>query len=72
MAISKRMSRAKQKALGQWFPTIAEAAADERNAARLETLEILMDIDQVSSLFASMEELRQGKILGLQDAFGDL
>ena len=72
MAISRRMSRAKRKALAQWFPTIAEIAADERHAAKLETLEIMTDVEQVSTLFASMEDMRQGRIVGLKDAFGDL
>ena len=72
MAISKRATKTQRKILEQWFPALAASAADERNAARLETLEILMDVDQVSSLFSSLDDVRQGRMLGMNDAFGDL
>jgi hypothetical protein len=72
MAVSKGVSKAKNKALARWFPTIADLAADERNAAKLETLEILMDIEQVADLFASFEEARKGQVVNMNAAFGDL
>lgn len=72
MAISKRISRTKQKTLGRLFPALAAVVADERNAARVETLEIMMDVEQVTDLFASLDDIRRGKIVGMKDAFGDL
>lgn len=72
MAISKGLSQAKKKALARWFPTLAAVADDGRTAARLETLEILMDIEQVSELFASLADTRQGQIVTMNHAFGDL
>ena len=72
MAVSKGMSNSKRKALAKWFPTIAEVANNARTAAQLETVEIMMDIEQVSDLFASFEDLRQGRVVSLKNAFGDL
>lgn len=76
MAISKGMAKSKRKALAKWFPTIANAiqelAQGTRTEACLETVEILMDIDQVTSLFASLDEARRGHVLHMDSAFGDL
>lgn len=72
MAETKGLSKAKQRAMARWLPTLAEVAADKLGASRIETLEILTDVDQVTSLFASLEELRQGHIVKMSDAFGDL
>jgi hypothetical protein len=72
MANSKGMSKSKRKALGRLFPSIAAAAEGTRTAARLETLEILMDIDQVTDLLASFDDFRQGRIVNMSKAFGDL
>lgn len=72
MAVSKGLTRSKRKALAKWFPTLAGMASDSRAAAKLETLEILMDIDQVTDLFSSLDEARQGRVVSMNTAFGDL
>jgi len=51
---------------------VAEAAAGALGKSRLETLEILTDIEQISDVFASFEDVRQGRIVSFSDAFGDL
>ena len=64
MAISKNLTQAKQKLLARWFPEVSDATA--------ETLEILMDIEQVSDILSSFDDLRKGQIVGMNSAFGDL
>lgn len=41
-------------------------------AATIETMEILMDVDQMSQVLSSLEDSRLGRIVCLADAFGDL
>ncbi len=41
-------------------------------AATIETMEILMDVDQMSHLLGSLEDVRTGKIVAFKDAFADL
>ena len=72
MAESKGFSQSKQKGLSRWLPTVADVAADALGKTRLETLEILTDVEQVSDLFASFEDARLGRIVNMRDAFGDL
>jgi len=72
MAESKGMSNAKRQGLSRWLPTIADAAAGAIGETKLETLEILTDIEQVSELFASFDDVRLGRIVNMSDAFGDL
>jgi hypothetical protein len=76
MGVSKGIAKSKQKALTKWFPVIAEAAQnlvnDERAASRLETVEILADLDQVTTLFSSLDDWRSGQIVSMDTAFGDL
>lgn len=72
MAESKGMSKAKKQGLASWLPTIADVAAGALGETRLETLEILTDIEQVSDLFSSFEDVRLGHIVNMSDAFGDL
>lgn len=76
MGVAKGIATTQKKAISRWFPAIAGVAdslvKDSRTAARLETVEILTDVEQVSSLFASMEDWRLGQIVGLDSAFGDL
>jgi hypothetical protein len=75
MAESKGMSksgRATRKGLASWLPTVADVVAGALGESRLETLEILTDIEQVSDLFASFEDARLGRIVNMSDAFGDL
>ena len=62
MSISRQASRA--KILSRWFPEVSDATA--------ETVEILMDVDQVGQLLNSLDELRRGQLVGLSDAFADL
>lgn len=72
MSESKGISSSKRKSLSRWLPSVAEAATEALGASRLETLEILTDVEQVSDLFASLEDMRNGRIVSLSDAFGDL
>ena len=72
MAESKGFSESRRKSLARWFPGIAEAAVDKLGASRLETLELMTDVEQVSTLFTSLDDMRQGRIVNMQDAFGDL
>lgn len=61
---SNTFSKAKSKLLQRWFGDVSEAQA--------ETLEILMDIDQVSDLLSSFEDVRRGQFVSMDGAFGDL
>lgn len=72
MGLFNGNSNAERKATARWFPSIAAAATEAIGSARLETLEILTDVEQVSLLFASLEEARKGHIVTMSDAFGDL
>jgi hypothetical protein len=72
MGESKGIANARRKSLSRWLPGLVEAAADRLGAARLETLEIMTDVEQVSALFASLDDVRHGHIVTMSDAFGDL
>lgn len=72
MAESRGMSKTGRKALSRWLPGIASAATDALGASRIETFEILTDVEQVTELFASFEDVRKGRIVNMSDAFGDL
>jgi hypothetical protein len=76
MGVSKGIAESRRKALGKWFPVAAEVARnlvnDARTASRLETIEVLTDLDQVTTLFASLEDWRSGQIVSMDTAFGDL
>lgn len=72
MAESKGMSKTARKALSRWLPELAGAATDALGASRIETFEILTDVEQVTELFASFEDVRKGRIVTMSDAFGDL
>lgn len=62
--------------VGELFPTLAEVAArvtdGQRTVARLETLEILLNVEQVTDFLSSLDDLRQGNIVSMNSAFGDL
>ncbi len=62
--MAKQLSQAQQKVLSRWFPELSDATA--------ETLEILMDVDQVSTLLASLDDVRKGQMVSFESAFGDL
>lgn len=72
MGESKGMANARRKVLSRWLPGVAEVAADRLGKARLETLEIMTDVEQVSTLFNSLDDVRRGHIVTMNDAFGDL
>lgn len=55
-----------------WFSSVAAAVADAIGASRLETLEIMTDVEQVSLLFSSLDDARQGRVVNISEAFGDL
>ena len=73
MGHSKGMDKARKQGL---FPTIAAVAADltksRRAAAHLETMEILLDVEQVTDLLASLDDMRHGRIVSMNSAFEDL
>jgi hypothetical protein len=72
MGESKGIAKARRTALSRWLPGIADATADRLGKARLETLEVMTDVEQVSTLFASLDDVRRGHIVTMHDAFGDL
>ena len=72
MSSSKSNAKSGQKAIGRLFPTLAGIVADKVGASRLETLELMTDVEQVSQLFSSMDDKRQGRVVSMSDAFGDL
>ncbi|WP_303672904.1 hypothetical protein [Vampirovibrio chlorellavorus] len=55
-----------------WFSSVAAAAVDAVGASRMETLEIVTDVEQISMLLSSLDDSRSGRILSMSDAFGDL
>lgn len=55
-----------------WFASIVAAVTDSVGASRLETLEIMTDVEQVSLLFSSLDDARQGRMVNMSEAFGDL
>lgn len=58
------LEKTKLKLIERFFP--------DASAATVETVEILMDIDQMSNLLSSFEDLRKGRIVSMQSAFADL
>ena len=64
MAVSKSLSKTKSKLLQRWFGEMSDATA--------ETVEILMDIEQVSDLLSSFEDVRKGALVSMESSFGDL
>jgi hypothetical protein len=76
MALSKSASKSKRKTLAKVFPVIGDllerAVSDSRVAAKLETVELLMDVEQATYLLASLDDFRQGHIVHADTAFGDL
>lgn len=61
---SGTFSRAKMRFIERVFPDASES--------QMETLEILMDVDQLTTLLSSMDDARQGQLVSMDDAFGDL
>lgn len=51
---------------------LAALVLDRVTAADVETLSILMDVDQVSHLLQSMQEARLGQHVSMSEAFSDL
>ncbi len=72
MSLSDGNTNAERKVATRWFSSVAAAATDAIGASRIETLEIVTDVEQVSLLFASLDDVRQGRIVNMSDAFGDL
>ncbi len=64
MAMAKSLSKTKSKLLTRWFGDVSAATA--------ETVEILMDVEQVSDLLSSFEDVRRGQVVSMNSAFGDL
>lgn len=63
---------AKADGNSSWFSSVAMAAVDAVGASRIETLEIVTDVEQISMLLSSLDDSRSGRILSMKDAFGDL
>ena len=76
MSTSRDISKGRRRGMANAFPILTELASGAmehpRTAARLETLEILMDVEQVSDLLSSFEDLSKGRITSMSSAFGDL
>lgn len=67
------LSNGRAKADGSsWFSSVAAAAVDAVGASRMETLEIVTDVEQITMLLSSLDDSRSGRILSISDAFGDL
>lgn len=64
MSYTHAMTHAKLKLIERWFPNASEALC--------ETLEVLMDVDQLGLLLKGMDETRQRKVVSMDTAFGDL
>jgi hypothetical protein len=45
---------------------------DGVNASSVETAEILLDVQQMSDLLSSLHDLRTGRLVNFNAAFGDL
>ncbi len=63
-AMGKGILQAKLKLLERFMPDASEA--------QIETMEILMDLDQVSTMLSSLDEMRKGQIVSMSNAFSDL
>ncbi len=55
-----------------FFSALHKAVCDPRNVARLETLEIMTDVEQVMDLLNGLDDLRKGRLASMKQAFGDL
>jgi hypothetical protein len=63
---AKTASRAKSIGrLQEWVLSVA-------SPARLETLEICLDVDQMNQWLSSRSEAASGAVVSMMDAFGDL
>ncbi len=69
MPLSNERAQANGKS---WFSSVAAAAVDTLGASRMETLEIVTDVEQITMLLSSLDDSRSGRILSMSDAFGDL
>ncbi|MBY0404967.1 MAG: hypothetical protein K2X66_13795 [Cyanobacteria bacterium] len=58
------LTQAKLKFMERLFPDASEAT--------METVEILMDLEQMSTLLNSFEDIRKGRVIALKNAFSDL
>jgi hypothetical protein len=72
MGASRNPVYTRLKGLGRFFPLLADLLEQPRTEARLETLEILLDVEQVSDLLSGWEDLRHCRVLAMQEAFVDL
>ena len=54
----------KTRIFSRLLPSVSEATA--------ETLDIIMDVEQVSDLLSSLEDLRLGRVVAFSHAFADL
>jgi hypothetical protein len=61
-----------QKSFTRLFPTLAKVLDNPQAATTIETLEIILDVEQLSHLLRSWDDARHGRIVSMQDAFGDL
>jgi hypothetical protein len=72
VSMSLSNGNAEAKAGRYWFSSLAMAAVDSLGASRAETLEIVTDVEQVSLLLASLDDARHGRIISMNESFGDL
>ena len=64
MSFSNAISNTKLALMERFFVNATEAQAD--------TMEILMDIEQIGSVLSSLEDIQKGNLVCAHDAFGDL
>jgi len=72
MSSYSNSAESNQKGLARLFPTLAKVLDHPNTAATIETMEIVLDVEQVSHLLSSWDDARHGRIVSIQDAFGDL
>lgn len=64
MAQSKNHAHARHNVITGWLSQISEG--------QLETLAIVLDVNQMTWLMTSMHEAKSGQIVSARDAFADL
>jgi hypothetical protein len=72
MSSYSNSAESNQKGITRLFPVLAKVLDHPQTAVSLETMEIVMDVEQVSHLLGSWDDARHGRIVSMKDAFGDL
>jgi hypothetical protein len=64
MTMTLSLSKVRRRLLSSTFSRVSPAMA--------ETMEIMLDVEQMGMLLSSLEEVRSGQVVGFAEAFGDL